>query len=940
MGLASRRSAFMEFLISSGYTDVTSYLRQTSPVVITRGKGNEQGKVAPASLAAVMDGTDGFMNPLNPSGQYYTSLRNKNLPGRFGLEHARDFFDRVVVGGWGSTDVRLVASKPAPTVEPWTIGASTADYNVNGGVGKHFIPTPGNQRFSYMANLAAMGNYEIRGDINIPVPASGADTNKAGFLLRGASTADALWVYIRAFFGASAQLTATELATGNTVLNAIMPFSGGNISLVAAVEGRMLFAKAYATGTNEPFDWSFGFMSSATDDFGWAGCQSQSSVATPNLTLTYDNIKVRSYRFAGEIVALKPRSNLAHTDKTSILNMSTAIRRLAKPQAPLSSALRRGVLRGAVQPIAYWPMEEGKSATTFAPAIGTLSIEKDKNPINVTSPKPATNTAFDCSDAIPTFNNASVNAFIPTYDNTAQQFECMFLLAGPNQPNAADNGAGVATIFMSKNAIPVPNKFVGDTQWTLQWHAPTGPLEVFGWLSLFVIEISTNNVLVDTGPFGIFIGQQMNRIRLRMKQNGAAIDWELWVSEVTDITNILGGGFTSGTTAAATLGLAYNIQFGNIGFLSQYGLGHVMAFNQWTSTFYLANELCSWSGERAIDRFIRLCAEEGEPAAYQGATNSGQKMGPQKLKTLLNHLQDCADTEQGELLESLTTGFLMFRTADDLKNQIAKATLNYANKQIGSGFEPDPDDKPTINDVTLKRDGGGVYQVEKATGPMNTQRPGKDPDAAGRNSISPTFSMLSDSQLAQIANFILLRGTNPETRWPKVPVTFQSENIVASSTELSVLAINIDDFFKITNLSNPWGVPDPLQLMSIGYTETWLDEFLQGIVFNTAPYSPYRVFILDTNRLDTDTSKLTSDITNSQTSVSVTDTSGGRWATTASEPAEFPFGVTVDGELMTVTAIVGGASPQTFTVTRSVNGVVNTHKANAKVVLVDPIYLG
>nr|UXE44744.1 hypothetical protein Hi04_10k_c361_00008 [uncultured bacterium] len=52
------------------------------------------------------------------------------------------------------------------------------------------------------------------------------------------------------------------------------------------------------------------------------------------------------------------------------------------------------------------------------------------------------------------------------------------------------------------------------------------------------------------------------------------------------------------------------------------------------------------------------------------------------------------------------------------------------------------------------------------------------------------------------------------------------------------------------------------------------------------------------------------------------------WTTTA---GDFPFDILVGGERMTVTSITGSSSPQTFTVTRSVNGVVKAHSSGEAV---------
>lgn len=61
------------------------------------------------------------------------------------------------------------------------------------------------------------------------------------------------------------------------------------------------------------------------------------------------------------------------------------------------------------------------------------------------------------------------------------------------------------------------------------------------------------------------------------------------------------------------------------------------------------------------------------------------------------------------------------------------------------------------------------------------------------------------------------------------------------------------------------------------------------------------------------------------------------WTTDA---AEFPLDIGVGGERITVTAITGATSPQTFTVTRSVNGVVKAHSAGTDVRLWTPMILG
>lgn len=90
------------------------------------------------------------------------------------------------------------------------------------------------------------------------------------------------------------------------------------------------------------------------------------------------------------------------------------------------------------------------------------------------------------------------------------------------------------------------------------------------------------------------------------------------------------------------------------------------------------------------------------------------------------------------------------------------------------------------------------------------------------------------------------------------------------------------------------------------------------------------------DRADTDGSELAAGIDADDTSLSATVTDGPLWVTSATFPQEFPFTVRVGGEDMTVTAISGTSSPQTFTVTRSANGVVKAHTAGTDLRLAVP----
>lgn len=76
----------------------------------------------------------------------------------------------------------------------------------------------------------------------------------------------------------------------------------------------------------------------------------------------------------------------------------------------------------------------------------------------------------------------------------------------------------------------------------------------------------------------------------------------------------------------------------------------------------------------------------------------------------------------------------------------------------------------------------------------------------------------------------------------------------------------------------------------------------------------------------------------SDTTLQVVATNGQPWTTDLVTEGEFD--ISVGGEVMTVTGVTGTTPPQTFTVVRSVNGVVKTHDEGADVRLAYPAIVG
>jgi len=203
----------------------------------------------------------------------------------------------------------------------------------------------------------------------------------------------------------------------------------------------------------------------------------------------------------------------------------------------------------------------------------------------------------------------------------------------------------------------------------------------------------------------------------------------------------------------------------------------------------------------------------------------------------------------------------------------------------------------------------------------------------GRYDSQTTLSLAFDSQLANHATWLLAAGTTDETRYPVITVEIADPNTTA--LDASILDVDIGDRIVITN-PKTGQTPDPITQIVRGYTET-ITPFTHTIAFNCSPESPYEVVRLDTGgyKVDSDTSTLVSGVSSSATSLSVA-TTGQLWTTSG---GAMPIQIRVAGEVMNVTAISGTSSPQTFTVTRSVNGIVKSQSAGAAVALFKPATL-
>jgi hypothetical protein len=338
-----------------------------------------------------------------------------------------------------------------------------------------------------------------------------------------------------------------------------------------------------------------------------------------------------------------------------------------------------------------------------------------------------------------------------------------------------------------------------------------------------------------------------------------------------------------------------------------------------------------FDGETASGRVTRVCGEEGIPLAFPYGLAGTAAMGPQRPGTVLDLLEEAADADVGILYEARESIALAYRPRTSLYNQTPALALDYTTRgEVAPPLEPVEDDTATRNDITATRPSGSSARAVLDTGALSVQAP---PNGVGRYPTSQTLNVQADTQLPDLAGWLLHLGTTDEPRYPSVTVNLAAGPWLAGDA----CAADVGDLITIGNLP-VWLPPGDIRAMIQGYTEI-IGVFDWSITYNCSPGSPWTVAVLEDTvlgRCDTDGSELAAAVDADDTTLSVAVTAGPLWTT---DPAQYPFDLRVGGEIVTATACSGSSSPQTFTVTRAVNGIARGWDAGTAVALANPMTL-
>jgi hypothetical protein len=557
--------------------------------------------------------------------------------------------------------------------------------------------------------------------------------------------------------------------------------------------------------------------------------------------------------------------------------------------------------------IGYWPGEQDRGSTTLVSSTaGTRqAVFTDMAPDSQFRP-PSSAPLLDFGD-----NGELGGYFVPNgAPGSTAGYQLSWVARYPAFVPGDDNVMDWAT--------------VDNGQWSVVINPTTGKIGAVGSLNGSVLMDSSVSTTYDFSQWTMYsVDAQYSA--------GTTTVWLSWVN--ADGT---ASGFTNGSFSGVPSALLWWDANVFEGVPTRSTIGHVIGIPASSvagpvNLFGTARKQAwyGYVGERAGDRFTRLCAQFNLPYAFYGFTALSAKMGAQPVDTLAKQFEEIKTTEDGLIFDAADTAAVTLRQRNQRFNQSPVLTLDASPGASGMPNLPVEvtDDLPIHNIVTVSQRDGGDYIATDATSPMGTQSP---PNGRGEYRQTVDVNLADpDNEGPQEANWWLRRGTVNLPRFPQVTVDM---TLLGAAAITAVEAVDVGSVIQIVNYREY-----TIRLFVLGYVET-IGTHTRSIVFTCEPDQQFNVLTLGTGRLVARTTTLNAGITSTATTL----------VTKTSDPLEqFRTGsnavpVLCGGELITLGTVgaVTGTGPFTQTVTgctRSVNGIVKAHSAGDPVLVSNPL---
>ncbi|MEZ5409588.1 MAG: hypothetical protein R2761_16280 [Acidimicrobiales bacterium] len=803
-------------------------VRHRDEISIRHGRSDWTSIADPSQASFTLANRDGRWSPDNPDGAYYGHFR-RNIPCRIGVgrgeihmaptEVSYDLAstpDHASLDVSGDLDIRIEFEAERDFVDINKGGSLTRlAHKTTGttGWGWSIYDIDGEVRaaFAWYDNGGTLRSYTTAAS-GTTLPADFRHEHRALRAVLVVSTGTLTWYTSTSLGGTWTQLgspctgvgattisgTTAALKVGGVVGDDRIPFPG-RIYDFELRDGTTVVAAA-------------AFNDQVVGDTSWVDSAGRTWTIGAGGRITN-----MLWRFHGELSSIPTRWNIDGSDVWAPVEATGLFRRLRQGNRRLDSSLRRGLLAQANSAfgsdlVAYWPMEEtGRDLTAFGAAVGG-------GPMTIAGDTPTTGaySGFQCSEDLPTLGNAVLTADVSTYSPTTE-WQVRWLQHIPS--DATSGGAWFEVLRISTT---------GHT-WIVQWQDSAGG-------NMRVLAYNSSGTLVYTGgTIAMAATGQAFRVSLAISTNGSNIDLDFQAQ----IAGGVPGGVIVTNAVAGSPGRVTQLKFNKDANLDEWAIGHVTIQNNVTPTTELYDELNAYNGERAYDRIVRLCREEGIATRMEGVATDTQAMGYQRPGTLMGLLEDCAATDLGILHESRETVAVGYRTRASMIGQPVIVALDYAAGEVARSPALDRDDEGFANDITLTNQSGATARaVLDDASVMSISEP---PVGAGRYQTTVDVNLWSDTALTFLASGYLALSSVDEPRISNLAIALQHAAPAADAAlTATVFDMSLGDLVEI---SNPFttalgAAASPISQLVQGWSER-INLFEHELELITSPASPW-----------------------------------------------------------------------------------------------------
>jgi hypothetical protein len=895
----------VEAYLASGWRDISAdvrYLRGQG-IRIKCGAGSESSTVD-SRLTFTLDGRAGTYSPRYGAGPWSGSLK-RYTPVRVGQRLVRDLFvSRSASNGWGTSSQGVAGSYA------WTVtSGAAADFAVAAGVATHSLSST-TSRITVLSTVD-MSNVEQRVTFQLPFADVLGGSISINLLFRGTGGG---------FYRAQVNVTAAEAVTaqwydytatpiGGTTTVAGLTNTGQQIRIAAHLDGEMGRIKVWPAASVEPYAWTVEqdqIGVALTQPYhGWVGVESFKLAGNTNGTfsISYRDYEVVSRRFHGEIARFPPVRDTSGKDTTVSVEASGTLRRYRAGGKVIRSAAYRYESK-ATNLVAYWSGEDGSASTELAspnPAWPSMAINLASGQL----PRLASSTLFPASAPLPMVNKSIWEGLVTAYTVPSPNVIQLTWLMNIDIDNAEPpNNATVIRLKNNGSAYFYIIRYV------------TGGSLLLEVQDIFGTVLDSDAIVAETRWI-------VARGRLLLVQSGANVNWAVSIADLTAQTLTT----VSGATAGQTIGMLGGVAVGDGG-LDAVTMGHITATTSVSGTTDYTQELNAWQGEAAPTRAYRILhTEEGLAFQREGDYTKGPTMGVQPTAAPLDFLDLTQQTNQGLTFEPHYAPGIGYITWSALSNRAARTTFDYAAFKVFPELPVVDDEQYFWNSVTAttgnkSNSEGSTVTRALTSGALGTQS--VELGGVGLTEKPVTVNVHTRAELDQLAGYVLMQGTLDQPRIPKVTALLHNARMYADTAMVQAcLDTREGSFFTVSNIPLVLS-PDAVTSLTVGYEER-LTQFEHELTLYGNPGDWYRAAVVASGSSRVQASALywNANVTSTATSAAVKSLDGALLSTTST-----PYDVVVGGERITFTAVVGAASPQTVTMTRSVNGVVKAHTAD------------